>query len=97
MNALNKIQSDIKALLPFLKNKYSVKDIGIFGSYTRDEQDPESDLDIIVSFIESPSLFKFIELENFLSDNLNVKVDLVMKTALKQNIKDHILNEVVPI
>jgi len=97
MNTLNKIRNEIKEMMPYLQNKYSVKDIGLFGSYTIDEQDSKSDLDIIVSFEESPSLFKFIELKNYLSDKLKIKVDLVMKTALKQNLKKYILNEVVPI
>ena len=81
--------------MPYLQDKYSVKEIGLFGSYIRDEQDSNSDLDIIISFNESPSLFKFVELENFLSDKLKIKVDLVMRTALKENLKDYILKEAI--
>jgi predicted nucleotidyltransferase len=50
---------------------------------------------MLVTFSETPSLLKFIALENYLSDLLGVKVDLVMQDALKPNIRPHILREVV--
>jgi len=49
----------------------------------------------LVAFSETPSLLKFIALENYLSDLLGVKVDLVMQDALKPNIRPHILCEVI--
>jgi len=72
-----------------------VKEIGIFGSYVRNEQKKNSDLDILVDFEETPSLFKFMELESYLKTILKVKVDLVMKSVLKPRIGRRILNEVV--
>ena len=81
--------------LPELREKYSVNYLGIFGSYIRGEQTKDSDLDILVQFDKKPGLFKYIELEDYLSDLLGVKVDLVMKSALKPNIGRRILNEVV--
>ena len=97
-----KKQTDIKhikeklvSLLPTLKKQYKLKTLGLFGSYVRNEQKEGSDLDVLVSFYEKPSLFKYIELENYLSDILHAKVDLVMKEALKANIGRRILKEVV--
>ena len=81
--------------LPELREKYSVNYLGVFGSYIRGEQTKDSDLDILVQFEKKPGLLKYIELENYLSDLLGVKVDLVMKSALKPNIGKRILNEVV--
>ena len=81
--------------LPELREKYSVSYIGIFGSYIRGEQTKDSDLDVLVQFEKTPGLLKYIELENYLSDLLEVKVDLVMKSALKPNTGKRILNEVV--
>lgn len=81
-------------MLPELKEKYYVSYLGIFGSYIRGEQKSESDLDILVEFSKTPTIFKFVNLENYLSDTLGVKVDLVMKEALKPNIGKHILSEV---
>ena len=80
---------------PEIKKKYSVSYLGIFGSYVRGEQTSESDLDILVEFDEKPGLFEYIELEDYLSDLLGVKVDLVARTGLKPNIGKRVLNEVI--
>lgn len=80
--------------LPELKEKYNISYLGIFGSYIRGEQTKDSDLDVLIQFNKKPGLLKYIELENYLSDLLGVKVDLVMKSALKPNIGKRILNEV---
>jgi len=74
-----------------------IKEIGIFGSYVRGEFKEESDLDILVEFATNAkiSLLDFVKLENYLSDLLGVKVDLVEKSALKPRIGKHILKEVV--
>jgi predicted nucleotidyltransferase len=76
-----------------LRERYKVNSLGIFGSYVRNEQRPESDLDILVDFDEAPSLFEFLRLENDLSDLLGVKVDLVMRDSLRRNIGRRILSE----
>ena len=78
-----------------LRDRFKVEEIGIFGSYVRKEQKKKSDLDVLVSFSETIDLFTFVELENYLSDILGVKVDLVMKDSLKPRLKDRILNEAV--
>jgi predicted nucleotidyltransferase len=52
-------------------------------------------LDVLVSFSETIDLFMFGQLENYLSDILCVKVDLVMKDSLKPRLKERILNEAV--
>lgn len=68
--------------------------LGIFGSYVRGEQTSESYFDILVEFDEKPGLFEYIDLEDYLSDLFGVRVDLVIKSALKPNIGKRILNEV---
>lgn len=80
-----------------LKERYKVKQIGIFGSYVRGEQQETSDVDILVEFEEGArlSLFDIVGLETELSDLLGVKVDLVEKRPLKPHIGRHILEEVV--
>lgn len=83
--------------LPYLKEEYKVKSIGVFGSYVKEEYRKGSDIDVLVEFYDVPSLLKFIKMENYLSDVLGVKVDLVMKDALKPEIGKHILKEVVPV
>jgi len=56
-----------------------------------------SDLDILIDFAQAPTFFQFIEIEDHLSALLGVKVDLVMKSALKPRIGERILQEVVSI
>ncbi len=94
---LNSITDMLRQHLPSLTEKYHVKSLGVFGSYVRRQQRPESDLDLLVAFDEPPSLLKFIELENYLTDLLGIKVDLVMKDALKPMIGKRILSEVVQV
>ena len=90
---------DIKRILqqhkPELSEKWKVKSLGIFGSYVRGEARKNSDLDLLVE-IDDPKmgLLKFIALENYLSDLLGVKVDLVEKQTLKPAIGRHVLDEV---
>ena len=83
--------------LPSLAEQYNVATLEVFGSYVRHEQRKDSDLDILVTFSKPPSLFKFIRLENHLSDTLGVKVDLVMKDSLKPAIGKNILREAVSV
>ncbi|MGD0071727.1 MAG: nucleotidyltransferase family protein [Candidatus Bathyarchaeia archaeon] len=82
-----------------MSKKYKVKEIGVFGSYVRGEQKKQSDLDILVEFEETAnlSLLDFIRVENYLSDVLGIKVDLVEKHTLKPRIGKHVLEEVVQI
>ncbi len=83
--------------LPELQATYGVQALWLFGSYVRGEARKRSDLDVLVEFIEAPSLFRYIELEQHLSQLVGVKVDLVMKRALKPVLGARILSEVVMI
>ncbi|MEM2108024.1 MAG: nucleotidyltransferase family protein [Candidatus Bathyarchaeia archaeon] len=80
-----------------LKKRFKVKSIGVFGSYVRGEQKQGSDVDVLVEFEDDAEIgfFRFLELEEFLSQLLGVKVDLVSKDALKPYIGARILQEVV--
>jgi hypothetical protein len=99
MKNTEELKKKLNELKPSLKEKFNVKTIGIFGSYTRKEEKKGSDLDILVELEESPSLslLDFIKLENYLSEALGVKVDLVEKNTLKPRIGKRILKEVVTI
>ena len=97
MNTLEEMKRRINGQKSFLRDKFKVKSISVFGSYLRGEQTEESDIDILLEFYEIIDLFKFVELEYFLSDILERKVDLVMKDSLKPRIKERILEEAVSI
>jgi uncharacterized protein len=90
------IQS-LRTQLPTLRERYAVRSLALFGSYARGTPHARSDLDLLVEFDRVPSLLKFIELEQLLTDLLGVKVDLVMKGALKPAIGRRILAELVPV
>ncbi len=92
-NELENIISKLRLELPKIKSKYNVTSLEVFGSYVRNEQKTNSDVDILVTFSNSPSLFKYLELEDYLSALLGIKVDLVMKRSLKPNIGKRILLE----
>ena len=95
MKTLEEVKQRLSQHRLLLEERYQVKEIGIFGSYARYEQTETSDVDILVEFSKTPSLLKFINLENYLSDNLGVRVDLVHKAGLKPRISERILAEVV--
>jgi len=96
---LEKLISILKDYKKELKKRYGVKEIGVFGSFVRGEDKKKSDLDILVEFEEEAKigLLKFVNMENYLSELLGVKVDLVEKSVLKPRIGKHILKEVVPL
>jgi uncharacterized protein len=95
MQTLEKLKVALASHKIELKENYKVDEIGLFGSYVRNEQHNKSDVDVLVTFTETPDLFQFIELENYLTDLLGVKVDLVMKDGIKPRLKDRILSEAV--
>lgn len=88
----------IRTVLPDLRQQYGVKELWLFGSYVRAEQNEVSDLDVLVSF-ENPnlSLIEFIQLEQKLSELLSVRVDLVEKETLKPGIGQRVLQEALPV
>jgi predicted nucleotidyltransferase len=77
-------------------NNYGVDMIGIFGSYAREEQNQNSDIDLLVSFKEGFETFNnFMNLYYFLEDIFKgFKVELVSKNGLNQYLEPIILNEV---
>jgi len=86
----------LSKILPKIKAQFFVSSLGLFGSFARNEQSTNSDIDLLVEF-EKPVGWEFFELKNYLESKLHRKVDLVTKKALKKQLKDIILNEVTPV
>jgi uncharacterized protein len=95
--SLEEILELLRQQIPLLAERYGVKTLEVFGSYVRSEQKKDSDLDILITFEEDPSLLTYIALENSLSDLLGIKVDLVMKDSLKPKIGQQILREAITV
>jgi predicted nucleotidyltransferase len=92
--SIKEIESVLKAHKQELREEYGVKKIGIFGSFIRNENKKNSDIDILVEIGIPMGFFKFLGLERYLSHLLGVKVDLVTKNALKPHIGRQILDEI---
>ena len=93
MKKLKHIQNILASSKAELRKRYNVKELGIFGSFVRGEQKRKSDIDVLVDFYDAPDLIKFIELERKLQRLLGIKVDLVRKQAIREELKDSILRE----
>ncbi len=96
MKSFEEIKKKIEDRREELKVRFKIKDIGIFGSYVRGDQNETSDVDILVDYFdEHISLFDVVEIKYYLEELLGVKVDIVTKEALKPVIGKYILEEVV--
>jgi predicted nucleotidyltransferase len=80
-----------------LAERYHIETLGVFGSYVRNEQHDGSNLDVLVTFTQTPSLFTLVALEDELQNLLGTPVDVVLKSSLKPHIGRQILGEVVEI
>jgi predicted nucleotidyltransferase len=94
---LEEVLSVIKEHKKYLEERYRVKEIGVFGSFVRNEQKRGSDIDVLVDFYEVPDFFEFLNLEGYLERILRSKVDLVRKPVVRKELKKKILSEVVHI
>lgn len=94
---LDELVGQLQQQFPELTSDYGVASLEVFGSYVRGEEDGSSDLDVLVTFNETPGLLKFIALEDHLSGVLGVPVDLVMRESLKTELAEQILKEAAPV
>ncbi|MCY7409921.1 MAG: nucleotidyltransferase family protein [Chitinophagales bacterium] len=97
MNKIHQYKLMLKNEMPYLRDHYHVKEAGVFGSNVRGEEQKKSDLNVLITFNRLTSLLMYANLENYLSDKLKVKVDLVMKSGLKKKIRPFVLKDLVSI
>jgi uncharacterized protein len=89
----NDILAKLRELKPILNKDYSVREIGLFSSFSDNTFNEDSDIDILVDF-ERPIGWRFFTLEIYLEKTFNRKIDLLTKNALKEQIKDNILCQI---
>ncbi len=95
MQNFREIKIKIESIKPLLRDKYHVSSIGIFGSVLRgDYQDGKSDVDILVDFSE-PIGITFIDLADFLENQLNRKIDLFSRNGIKDKFFSQIEKEII--
>ncbi len=97
MRTLKEVKDQLELLKPVIRERFQVDTIGIFGSYSRCEQNEKSDIDLVVTLVE-PNNFDLIDLiglQQYLRRKLKTKVDVVFKRSLKKEIRAHVLQETI--
>ena len=94
---LDETKRQLQELKPILKEKYKVQTIEIFGSYATSRQTQQSDIDLLVTYSETPDIVGVNNIKRFLRRKLGIKVDLVSKKYINPIIKDRVLKEAIPI
>lgn len=85
LNFLNKNMAELKAM--------GVQKIGLFGSYVRDEQAQDSDIDLLL-IMDNFTFANWMDVWNFLEDNFGCEVDLVPEKDLREELRPQVLAEV---
>ncbi len=89
------ILTRIKELKPQMRAQYKAKEIGLFGSFVRGESRKDSDIDVLVEFEEGADLFDLMGLAMLLEEKLQRTVDVVPKSALRPELRESVIREVV--
>jgi len=87
----------LRELRPEVTARFKAKEIGLFGSFVRGEQSGRSDIDVLVEFEEEADLFDLVGMALFLEERLQRKVDVVPKRALRSELQEPVLGEVIAV
>lgn len=90
------LRARIGAALPALRAQHPIRSIGVFGSWARGEQTPESDVDLLIEFEGPVGLFEFFAVQGKLEDLLGVRVDLTTPGGLRPRIADRVRRDLLP-
>lgn len=97
MKTLEEIQNVIRQHQLELRERYGIAVAGLFGSYVRGEQRPDSDLDVLVDIVRPISLFELVGAEIYLEELLGIKVDIVPRRAVRDELREPIFAEAVAV
>ena len=92
--SLDMLRARLRAELPYLRRRWKVDRLSIFGSYVRGDETGDSDLDLLVTFTEKPDLLDYVALERHLEDLLGLSVDVGMPTELRPSFRDRVEQDV---
>jgi uncharacterized protein len=76
-----------------LRARFGISELVLFGSVARDEARDDSDVDVMVSFAQTPSFTAFMELKDYLEHRLGTRVDLVTRAGLKPRVRPYVERE----
>ena len=91
------IAKTIAGLKEKVSQEYRAEVVGVFGSYARGEQQAGSDVDVLVNFLPGATLFDLVGLAELLEERLNLRVDVVPVDALREEIREQVLKEALPL
>ncbi len=94
-SAAEDILERLRALKPEIEKRYKAKQIGLFGSNVRGEQTDSSDIDILVDFEDGADLLDLTGLAIFLEEEFRRRVDVVPKRALREELRESVLRDVI--
>ena len=95
MRTVDEIIKIIQDNKDFLRERYGISRIGIFGSWIKNKQKPHSDIDILAHFEKPISLLTLVSIEMQLKKLLKTKVDLIPESDLRSELKQEILEETI--
>ncbi len=95
MTTRDEILDLLRAIKSDLTSRYKVRRIGVFGSYARKEARQDSDVDILVDFDSGADLFDLVDLSLYLEEKIGKKVDLATPRALRREMRERVLRDVV--
>ena len=95
MKTINDIREIVQQHRDVLADKYGVSVVGLFGSYARQEQRPDSDIDLLADILRPISLFELVGAELYLGEILDTKVDLIPWRDIRDELKYSILESTV--
>jgi len=97
MKTLDQIKTIIRQHRDVLAEKYGIAVVGIFGSHVRDEQGQQSGIDLLADILRPISLLELVGAELYLNEILEVKVDLVPKRDVREELRETILREAIAV
>lgn len=94
MLSKKEILQKLESLMPELREKHGVEKIGLFGSFSRDEGNEDSDIDLVVTYKERPKGWEYFSLGIYLEDVFGRKVDIAEPHCIKHQIRYKIMEQV---
>ena len=91
------VLTKLRELKPTITARYKVREIGLFGSYVRGEQESSSDIDLLAEFEDNADLFDLIGLALYLEEIFQQPVDVVPKQALRVELRETVLHQVITV
>ncbi len=95
MKSKEEIIENLKSAKTDLMENCNINEIGIFGSYSRNEQTESSDIDILVEFSKNIGLIQLMQIENYIKNLVGENADVVIKSDIRPELKDEILKETI--